>query len=308
MSRPSRPGWEKADEEDRKAMWKGIRIGGSFLGMIAVLGYSYVVTRTDDSAASTAETEKWNPWESEEYLNRLPEGMADAMRRQNESDGSDESEEPEQPEETDESDGPATSDGSDESEPADQPEVAGLDWTGVQYEYLNGTLLPISPVHGPSDHGPEGAGGFSQDTGGAVLAAMHHSVRVAPQVGPDVFRPAIEQMVGDTEMMLTRTDADYQVARASHGLQDGEPLPPNDMVIGYDVPVPIDATDDVAEVGELTVHLLSRGAGQGGRQVTVSVAVTVSWVDDDWRLHVPPGGTWLGELVTNTDDYAILPR
>lgn len=80
---------------------------------------------------------------------------------------------------------------------------------------LVGARLPVSPTVGPRtlDHGL--ARGFSHDAPGAAFAALHLSLRVTPEVGPDVYGPTLAaQVVGDDTVALrTIVDEEYEHLR-----------------------------------------------------------------------------------------------
>ncbi|MDK1476837.1 hypothetical protein QNO07_26120 [Streptomyces sp. 549] len=186
--------------------------------------------------------------------------------------------------------------------PAQSGAAAEPDWAGLTFMDVRGAQLPVSPVHGPKRVTQARAAGFSRDTGGAVLAAVHLATRVSPQLGPEVYVPAAERMRGDVEdrtAFLAQLDADYAKARAASGLPEGEPLRIYAQVIGYAVPVAERAPERV------TVHLLSRGAGPDGGEVLVSVPVTVSWWGGDWALEAPTGGRWPGQPVAGTGGHTL---
>lgn len=188
-------------------------------------------------------------------------------------------------------------------DPAPSPDGQAPDWGGLDWMDVHGAQLPVSPVHGPREATVPMASGFSRDTGGAVLAAVHLATRVSPQVGPDVYVPNAERMHGSTGEVsgfLAQLDADHAAARAASGLPEGEPLRIHAQVVGYAVPAPVGSSPT-----EATVHLLSRGAGPDGGEVLVSVPVTLVWEGGDWRLQVPPGGRWPGEPVSGTGGYTL---
>lgn len=182
--------------------------------------------------------------------------------------------------------------------------AAEPDWDGLTFMDVRGAQLPVSPVHGPKEVSAARASGFSRDVGGAVLAAVHLATRVSPQLGPEVYVPNAERMSGevsDRTAFLAQLDADYAEARASSGLPEDEPLRIYAQVIGYAAPVVDHALEQV------TVHLLSRGAGPDGGEVLVSVPVTLAWSGGDWVLQAPPGGRWPGQPVSGTAGYTLFP-
>jgi hypothetical protein len=73
-----------------------------------------------------------------------------------------------------------------------------LVWTQVA-----GVSLPTSAQAGPRDTTAGLARGFAHTKAGAVLAAVHLLIRVAPQVGPAVFDPTLRaQVVGPAASAL----------------------------------------------------------------------------------------------------------
>ncbi|AXK34652.1 hypothetical protein DVA86_20375 [Streptomyces armeniacus] len=185
--------------------------------------------------------------------------------------------------------------------PAAPREQGEPDWNGLTRMDVHGAQLPVSPVHGPKNATEQAASGFTRDIGGAALAAVHLATRVSPQVGPKVYVPNAERMKGDRTAFLAQVDADYAKARDASGLPEGEPLRIHAQVIGYAAPAAASSAEQV------TVHLLSRGAGPDGGEVLVSVPVTLTWSDGDWALRTPPGGKWPGQSVTGTAGYTLFP-
>lgn len=180
---------------------------------------------------------------------------------------------------------------------------AAPDWEGITYQDLHGALLPVSPVHGPRSVSDAEASGYSRDEGGAAVAAVHLGSRVGPQVGPDIYVPAVERMHGDISSMMAQVDADYAAARAASGIPDDQPLRVYGQTIGYAMPLPPSADSD-----EVTVHVLGRAAGPDGGEVLVTIPVTLVWADGDWRLTVPPGARWDGHPVAGTGGYTLFPE
>ncbi len=95
----------------------------------------------------------------------------------------------------------------------------------VSWSTVAGAKVPVSATAGPSDTSAGRARGFAHTPLGAVLAAANISVRLSPQVGPEVFRPTLrEQVVGpDADALAQHLDEDYQAARAQLGLPYGAP-------------------------------------------------------------------------------------
>lgn len=178
------------------------------------------------------------------------------------------------------------------------PAVDDLGW-----ETVAGARVPVSRSAGPADTAGGRARGFARTPLGAVLAAVHISVRLSPQVGPAVFEPTLrEQVVGTGAAALgDQLEDDYQQARAQLGLAYGQPAGQlYSTTRGYRV----DAAADTA-----TVRLLIEGPGASGGSVLVALVTTLQWVGEDWALVAPPGGDWTANasVVTDTAGYTKFP-
>ncbi|MFI7278535.1 hypothetical protein [Streptomyces sp. NPDC049879] len=191
----------------------------------------------------------------------------------------------------------------------EQPEAddgdagARVDWSGLTWDDWRGMLLPVSPVHGPTTVSEAAAAGFSHDLGGAVLAAAHWAARVSPQAGPEIYGPLVERMAGDTTTFRAQLDVDYEAARAASGLPANEPIRSHAELAGWAGP----SDPAAAATEEVTVRLLSRGAGPDGGEVLVEVPVTLRWEAGDWTLVAPVGGQWAGRPVASADGFETFP-
>ncbi|MEN3308870.1 MAG: hypothetical protein V7603_5072 [Micromonosporaceae bacterium] len=173
----------------------------------------------------------------------------------------------------------------------------------MRWDTVAGARVPVSRAAGPADTAGGRARGFAHTPLGAVLAAVHISVRLSPQVGPKVFEPTLrEQVVGTSAAALGQhLDEDYQQAQAQLGLPYGQPAGRlYSTTRGYRV----DAAADTA-----TVRLLIEGPGASGGSVLVALVTTVQWVGGDWALVAPPGGDWTtnASVVTDTAGYSRFP-
>ncbi|NJQ13533.1 hypothetical protein [Streptomyces bohaiensis] len=184
----------------------------------------------------------------------------------------------------------------------DQEATDGPDWSGLTYQDLHGAQLPLSPAHGPAEVSEVVASGFTRDEGGAAVAAVHLASRVGAQLGPDIYGPNVERMVGDISAMMAQVDRDYARARAASGLPESEPLRTYGRTIGYVMPLP--PREDTPDV---TVHLLGRDAGPAGGEILVVIPVTLTWEAGDWRLRVPPSARWNGQPVAAVDGFTLFP-
>ena len=166
------------------------------------------------------------------------------------------------------------------------PGRPALTWRDVA-----GVRLPFSPTHGPriTDHGH--AAGYSRTRQGAALAAVQVLARTSATAGPDVYRPVLgEQVTGpNTVAMGEHLDDRYEQLRRRPGneaVRDGAPIPGNNATVaGY----LIDSYGPAAGTASVEVLLGTPDVGPG--QV-VTFAVTLQWIDGDWRVVAPPTGDW----------------
>jgi hypothetical protein len=161
----------------------------------------------------------------------------------------------------------------------EQAEIRWIDYSGMH--------LPISAVDGPLDIRDGLARRFTRSPQGALLAAVHITVRSAAQWGPKVFEPTItQQVMGPGQATLLAVCRDfYERKRVEMGLDEGAPLGR-----GYAV---IEAyrwqeySPDLA-----SVDIVSAGPGRHGMTARASTRVQVRWHEDDWRVLAPPEGDW----------------
>lgn len=170
-----------------------------------------------------------------------------------------------------------------------------LSWVSVA-----GARVPVSAAAGPYDTRDGRALGFAHTSAGAVMAAVHISVRLSPQAGPAVFGPTLrEQVVGDVDALARQLDADYQSARAALGVPYGQPAGRlYSRVRGYRVEM--DGGDAAG------VRLLIEGPGATG-SVLVALTLRVRWTGTDWSLVAPDGGVWDATVVTDPTGYLLFP-
>lgn len=159
---------------------------------------------------------------------------------------------------------------------------ADVTWTEVA-----GVALPVSATAGPIGMVDGLAWGFAHSLPGAVIAGLHLLVRTTPQVGPDVFDPTIAGQVVSEDALLLRQSvtAQYTAEAARRGLPYGQPL--GDLpgsVVGVRV--------ESAEPDRVRLGVLTAAADRAGVTRFAVTSVTVVWVDGDWRLVAPAGGSW----------------
>ncbi|MEU7802647.1 hypothetical protein AB0B10_25645 [Micromonospora arborensis] len=168
---------------------------------------------------------------------------------------------------------------------------ADLRWTPV-----GGVSLPESRQAGPHDSTGGLARGFSHDEPGAVLAAVHVIVRVAPQLGPSVFDQTLRSQVTgpDAAAMRSRVAQDYDQLRANAGVRYGQPVGHLAAALrGYRL------TDYTPQ--EVSLQILTEGRDGDGEPVLAASTVRLQWTGSDWALLAPPGGDF-NSVVSSAGD------
>ena len=80
---------------------------------------------------------------------------------------------------------------------------------------VNGIGLPAHARTGRDVTKDGLASGFARNEHGAVLASLHLEARIAPNVGPAIYRPTLtNQCVGSVESALAATEARYDEIEA----------------------------------------------------------------------------------------------
>ncbi|MEV0650089.1 hypothetical protein AB0I28_33005 [Phytomonospora sp. NPDC050363] len=176
--------------------------------------------------------------------------------------------------------------------PSPNVDIGPLTWTA-----LIGVSLPVSATHGPTRTDGLHAEGFSHDKAGAVLAAAHIALRLDPHIGSTVLETTISGQVtgepGDIEALRTRLLGAYQQLASSLGGGGGAPVgrlsaAPRAFRVAVD--------GDSAQV-----WLVVEGAGPEGSVQFKVVALHLTWANEDWRLHAPPGGSWTSQATALAD-------
>lgn len=176
--------------------------------------------------------------------------------------------------------------------------------TDLTFAEVSGVRLPVSGSAGPRETSGGLARGFSHDQAGAVLAAVHLLVRVAPQVGPAVFDPTLRtQVVGpDADAMRAQVGRDYEDLRSTAGVAYGQPVGRLSAALrGFQV-----SDYSPQETG---LRVLTESAGADGAAVLVGCIVRMRWTGSDWALVAPPGGTFnsVVAVVTPADADGFRP-
>lgn len=159
----------------------------------------------------------------------------------------------------------------------------------VTYSDVYGAQIP-SAAAGPRLTSGGRALGFDRSPAGAVLGAINIFARAESRSGPSVFEPTItEQVVGpDRDALLAESRRSYGERSAEGVGADGT------------LTVAVENTRknrsslwayrmDSYEATSATLNLLLRSF-QGEAPVYVNFAVSVRWIDNDWRLVAPLNG------------------
>ncbi len=180
---------------------------------------------------------------------------------------------------------PARTPGSPAAGPA---AVSTAGWYAVA---LDGTVVPASRQAGPGKGPWPLAAGFADSPAGAVLAAVNIAVRSGGQAGPDIFAATISrQVTGPTATaLLDAAWTDYAAASDQHPpARPGGPAGTADATLRAFRLVSFSAAAAVVEV-------LAAADSTGGKQVVIRLQVR--WLDGDWRLVAPPGGSFSAAAV-----------
>jgi hypothetical protein len=170
------------------------------------------------------------------------------------------------------------------------PQIA---FTGLAWLDFHGVFLPYSSEDGPRRTDGELAMGFARTPRGALLAAVHITVRANVQWGSKVFEPTIRQQVigPDAATLLASIRAAYEHRKG--GRPEGAALGRGYVVLegfrwqGY--------SPETA-----SVDLVSAGPGDSDITVRAVTRIQLQWQDGDWRVLAPPAGAW-GASATSID-------
>ncbi len=157
-----------------------------------------------------------------------------------------------------------------------------LVWTQVA-----GVSLPTSAHAGPRDTAGGLARGFAHTKAGAVLAAVHLLIRVAPQVGPAVFDPTLRaQVVGPAAPALHDQVAhQYQQLCDQAHVAYGPPVGSLSAALrGYRIELYTDTT--------VTLRVMTETDRAGTAPLYAAAVVQLTWTGSDWALVAPDGGVW----------------
>jgi hypothetical protein len=157
----------------------------------------------------------------------------------------------------------------------------------LAWHQIAGVSLPSSALAGPNDTAGGLARGFAHTKAGAVLAAVHLVVRVAPQVGPAIFEPTLRaQVAGPAATALhDQVVQQYQqlcaLAKVAYGPPIGT-LPAH--LRGYRIELYTDST--------VTIRVMTETTRGGTEVLYAATVIQLTWTGNDWALVAPDGGTW----------------
>lgn len=160
----------------------------------------------------------------------------------------------------------------------------------VSWELVTGVAVPVSATAGPhAVVGPVHAG-FERSQTGALLAAAQISTRSVVTSG-DGWRDVVARQVlpgaGRDVYSRLRALVDADAPPGTYG-----------QFAGFRI---IASTPDVA-----VVQLVTRFGADASEALQV-MAVTVKWVEGDWRLELQPDGgiSPTGQLVSDLDGFVV---
>lgn len=147
----------------------------------------------------------------------------------------------------------------------------------VTWTALGQRILPYSKTAGPANVTATTATGYAHTPTGALIAAAQISSRSGLSAGKDIYEPAV------LNQMVPSADRDTLLAALQAAPQ--EPAAPGELstLAGFRY---VTYGPDTA-----AIELVRRSAGpQGGYQIA---RYTMAWDNGDWKMHAPPGGSWL---------------
>ncbi|WP_026416343.1 hypothetical protein [Actinomadura oligospora] len=166
--------------------------------------------------------------------------------------------------------------------------------SGLVWRDFHGFRLPYSASDGPNAVADDRAAGFARSPLGALLAAIHVSVRSDPRWGLATATSTVNtQFVGpDRAGMLASINTAPLAPGTPHAYATLEAF----RWQGY--------TPETA-----SVDVVSAGPGDSDQVVRAATRIQLQWQDGDWRVVAPPGGTWLGSAapVGSLDGYTRFP-
>ncbi|MEV5574521.1 hypothetical protein AB0L06_31185 [Spirillospora sp. NPDC052269] len=166
--------------------------------------------------------------------------------------------------------------------------------SGLEWRDFHGFRLPYSASEGPHFIKGDRAAGFTRSPLGALLAAVHVSVRSDPRWGLATASDTVNtQFIGPDRTGIL---ASMNLASATPGTPRAYATLEAFRWQGY---TPVTASLDV----------VSAGPGDSDQVVRAVTRIQVQWDNGDWRVVAPPGGTWLAAAapISSADGYTRFP-
>ena len=161
--------------------------------------------------------------------------------------------------------------------------VSTAGWRAVM---ADGAPVPVSPAGGPARQGGGLVSGFTDTPAGAVLAAVNIAVRTSGQAGSAVFTATIARQVTGpgAQALLSAAWTEYDQAAARHRPQSsgGPAGPATATVTSFDL--------TAWSPSQASVTLTAAASASHGEQVAIPLGL--QWLDGDWRLVAPAGGSF----------------
>ena len=160
----------------------------------------------------------------------------------------------------------------------------------VSWELVNGVAVPVSATAGPTIAAGPVRRGFERSQAGGLLAAAQISIRSTLTPGQG-WRAVVEEQV------LPGTGRDV-FTRLRARVEADDPAGTYGQLAGFRI---VAFTPDVT-----VVQLVTRYGAGAARQLQV-LALTVKWIDGDWRLQLQPdgGASPTAQLVPDLDGFVV---
>ncbi|MFI0351015.1 hypothetical protein [Actinomadura sp. 9N407] len=169
--------------------------------------------------------------------------------------------------------------------------------TDLAWEDYRGVRLPRAADDGPRDTRDGLALGYSRTPRGALLAAIHISLRANARWGTEVFEPTInDQIVGPgTDLLLSSARTAAQASKSAEDAR-GYVVIEGFRWLGY--------TPETA-----SLDLVSAGPGDSDTTARAATRLQVQWREGDWRVVAPLAGGWGGSAypVDSLDGFTLFP-
>ena len=161
----------------------------------------------------------------------------------------------------------------------------------ISWSIVGSNPVPGSSIHGPRNTVNGRATGFTHDSLGAALAAVNISFRLDSEVGPQVYEAtAREQCFGDVDTTLE------QIRNSTTAAAQGSTTPSEDWY-------KITSGDPAGDLVLISIAVKTpQSLASGGY---AKFDRTMRWVDNDWRMQVPPLRPL---IIPSVSGYTLLGR